>query len=152
MVLRGVVTAMVTLGVGKIPMAPGTWGSLLALLGWWAMPPLSPLTQGILILLIFLMGWMSCHFYEKWQHKQDPKEVVVDEWVGMWISLFSFPKEAWILALGFLFFRLFDIWKPFPVGWIDEKLPGALGTMLDDVAAGLLAWSLLLGIISIFVN
>jgi phosphatidylglycerophosphatase A len=42
--------------------------------------------------------------------------------------------------MGFLFFRLFDIWKPFPVGWIDRKGPGALGTMLDDVAAGVMAW------------
>ncbi len=137
--LNILVTSVATLGVGKIPKAPGTWGSLLAVLIWWALFPLSIEVQVALIVGAFLMGWLATHYYEKWNNKHDPKEVVVDELVGMWITLFAAPKEWWIFALGFLLFRLFDIWKPFPIGWVDKRVPGAFGTMVDDVIAAIFA-------------
>jgi len=149
MVLNGIVTAIATLGVGKIPKAPGTWGSLLSVLIWWALFSLFPdsfqfpETHFYMIIVAFFIGWLATHCYEKWNNRHDPKEVVVDELIGMWITLFAAPRILWVYALGFLFFRLFDIWKPFPIGWIDRKVPGALGTILDDVVAGLFAWILL---------
>ena len=132
-----------TLFVGLVPKAPGTWGSLLALLIWWAIGPLS-LPEGLLlVLLAFILGTVSTHFYEKWFDRHDPKEVVVDELVGMWITLLIIPLTPLTLIAGFLLFRFFDILKPFPINWIDRKMPGALGTMLDDVLAGVFAFVLL---------
>ncbi len=132
-----------TLFVGLIPKAPGTWGSLLSLLIWWAIGD-QPLQVGLsLILAAFIVGTIATHYYEKWFDRHDPKEVVVDELVGMWITLLIIPLTPLVLTTGFLFFRFFDILKPFPISWIDSKMPGALGTMLDDVLAGVFAFVLL---------
>ena len=133
--LSSCVTLLVTLGVGKIPIAPGTWGSLVALLLWWFLLPLNLPIQGILILIAFLLGWIGTHFYEKWNQRHDPKEVVIDELVGMWLTLLGAHKNISIFIIGFFLFRLFDIWKPFPIRWLDQKVPGAFGTMIDDVLA-----------------
>lgn len=143
MILKLCTTTIATLGVGKIPKAPGTWGSLLGLLVWWALFPLSLQWQAAAIVVAFCVGWVSTFFYEKWNHCHDPKEVVVDELVGMWITLFGAAHYPTIFFLGFLFFRFFDIWKPFPIGWVDRRVPGALGTLLDDVVAGVFAFILL---------
>lgn len=132
-----------TLVVGRIPKAPGTFGSLLAVVMWWLLMPQSYLIQLSLIMIAFLLGWVATSYYEKFNHKHDPKEVVVDELIGMWMTLFAAPKAASVFIIGFLLFRLFDIWKPFPIGWIDKKVPGALGTILDDVVAGVFAFILL---------
>lgn len=147
MFLKRLFTVIATLGVGLIPKAPGTWGSLLAVLVWWAIFPLGLIEQLVLILGAFFIGWLATYYYEKFSHKHDPKEVVVDELVGMWITLFGASHLGWVFILGFLLFRLFDIWKPFPIGWVDQKVPGALGTMLDDVLAGVAAWALTFGVV-----
>ena len=132
-----------TLFVGLIPKAPGTWGSLLALLIWWAMGAQSLQVGLTWISAAFIVGTIATHFYEKWFERHDPKEVVIDELVGMWITLLIIPLTPLVLTLGFLFFRFFDILKPFPIGWVDRKIPGAFGTMLDDVLAGVFAFILL---------
>ncbi|HIJ35022.1 MAG TPA: phosphatidylglycerophosphatase A, partial [Gammaproteobacteria bacterium] len=74
--------------------------------------------------------------------------IVWDEFVGLWITLIAVPAGwEWIVA-GFLLFRLFDIWKPWPIGWADRQVSGGLGVMLDDVIAGLYAWLILqLGVV-----
>ena len=144
------ISSLATLGVGRIPLAPGTWGSLLAALLWWGFFPLSLEAQQFLIIVAFVVGTFATYFYEKWSLKHDPKEVVVDELVGMWIVLYGadlwdFSRgRLWVIfVVGFLFFRFFDIWKPFPIGWIDKRVPGAFGTMLDDVIAGVFGWIVL---------
>lgn len=132
------VAAFVTLGVGKIPWAPGTWGSLVGLALWWLIQP--DFVQGlIMIFLTSLAGFWAVHSYEKQSGAHDPKEVIIDEVIGMWITLLAFPTHFLWLSAGFILFRLFDIWKPFPIGWLDRKVGGALGTILDDVVAGLFA-------------
>lgn len=149
MTLSWLATAAATLGVGKIPRAPGTFGSLLALLIWWAIPPM-PIGQQFLLILVALgCGWVGVHYYEKWNHKHDPKEIVIDELVGMWLTLLGAPHVVSYFLLGFLFFRLFDIWKPFPVSWFDQKVSGAWGTLLDDVMAAVLAYGALHGTVFI---
>ena len=146
-------TSIATLGVGRIPKAPGTWGSALALLIWWAVMPMDLFTQLLATVFAFFIGWLATHYYEKWNNKHDPKEVVVDELVGMWIVLAVAqmgatcppvwipvgpgPSQSFVFGLSFLMFRFFDILKPPPIGWADRKVPGAFGTMLDDVIAGL---------------
>ena len=130
-------TSISTLGVGFSPKAPGTVGSVLAGGLWWYFYGFMGLEA---ILFVFFLGWLATHFYEKLNNRHDPKEVIIDEVVGLWITLYMAPPKLSLLLFGFLLFRLFDIWKPFPVGWIDRKVPGALGTMLDDVAAGVMGW------------
>ena len=128
----------VTLGVGKIPFAPGTWGSLLAWVLLWVVQPAWPLTVG-LIVAVFLASLPAIQLYEKSSGRHDPKEVIIDEVVGQWIALLAVPFSPAAWVAGFVLFRLFDILKPFPVGWVDREMPGAWGTLLDDVVAGVLA-------------
>ncbi|MCY4334232.1 MAG: phosphatidylglycerophosphatase A [Litoreibacter sp.] len=136
--------------VGHLHPAPGTWGSAVAIpLAW-----LLWLVGGWLLLLI---GCISAFFKGWWATKQiiadgddhDPSEVVVDELVGQWIALMPVAIGAshagtsfWALWPGiltaFIAFRLFDIWKPGPIGWADRR-GDALGVMLDDVFAGVAA-------------
>ena len=74
---------------------------------------------------------------------EDPSLVVWDEFVGMWLALWLLPREwPWVLA-AFVVFRLFDIWKPWPVRWADRSLKGGFGTMVDDALAGLMAFGVL---------
>ena len=139
MLSRHLITAAATAGVGRIPFAPGTWGSLVGAMIWWFIGPLTIYRSSFLLWSVFILGWLVTHFYEQQSQKHDPKEVVIDEVLGVWIALLSVPHTLTHFVVGFVLFRLFDIWKPFPVGWIDRNVKGALGTMLDDVVAGVMA-------------
>jgi len=126
-------------GSGFSPRAPGTVGTAVALLPWWWLRIL-PLPYYIAAIVVaFVIGvWASSWVVER-TGVQDPQVVVWDEFVGVWIALIAVPAGwIWMLA-GFALFRLFDIWKPWPVGWADEKIGGGLGVMLDDVFAGVYA-------------
>jgi phosphatidylglycerophosphatase A len=126
------------LGSGLAPVAPGTAGSALGLLLF--IPALyAPFPVQVIILVIgFALGvWVSDRVAKHMEVK-DPGGIVWDEFVGMWITLLWLPSEIWLLP-AFLLFRLFDIWKPWPVRVADEKLAGGLGIMLDDVFAGFYA-------------
>lgn len=128
-----------TLGVGYFPKAPGTWGSLLALLVWWAMDLHALQARLWALVVAFAVGTLATAVYEKTYQRHDPKEVVVDELVGQWLTLTFVSISLPSLVTGFVLFRFFDILKPFPIDWVDRKLPGAWGTMLDDVLAGVFA-------------
>lgn len=126
------------LGSGLAPVAPGTAGSALGLLLF--IPALyAPFPVQVIIIVIgFVLGvWVSGRVAKHMEVK-DPGGIVWDEFVGMWITLLWLPSEIWLLP-AFLLFRLFDIWKPWPVRVADEKLAGGLGIMLDDVFAGFYA-------------
>ena len=126
------------LGSGLAAVAPGTAGSALGLLLF--IPALyAPFPVQVVIIAIgFVLGvWVSDRVAKHMEVK-DPGGSVWDEFVGMWITLLWLPSLIWLLP-AFLLFRLFDIWKPWPVRIADEKLVGGLGIMLDDVFAGLYA-------------
>ena len=126
------------LGSGLAPVAPGTAGSALGLLLF--IPALyAPFPVQVIIIVIgFVLGvWVSDRVAKHMQVK-DPGGIVWDEFVGMWITLLWLPSKIWLLP-AFLLFRLFDIWKPWPVRVADEKLAAGLGIMLDDVFAGFYA-------------
>jgi phosphatidylglycerophosphatase A len=127
------------LGSGLIPKAPGTFGTLAALLPWLVLAQL-PLTFYLgVVLLAALAGIGLCGEAARKMGRDDPGSIVWDEWVGLWVALAGLPLEwPWVLA-GFVLFRLFDILKPGPVGWLDRRFHGGLGIMLDDLAAGLMA-------------
>lgn len=138
------------LGTGYIKPAPGTWGSLVALPWAWVLHVIGGLPLLALgIVAAFFKGWWATAQMTAGQDDHDPSEIVVDEVVGQWIALLPLSYAAWtmeisILAMwpgwiaAFVLFRLFDIWKPGPVGWADRR-GDALGVMLDDVIAGVFA-------------
>ena len=125
--------------VGRSPFAPGTMGSLVALLAWFILKPLiiDPLFLLITGGLFFIGIAVSTILIEAWNRK-DPKEIVIDEWVGMWISLYLVPHTILWGFIAFFFFRLFDILKPGPVQIMDD-MDDSIGVMMDDVVAGILA-------------
>ena len=134
-------------GHGFMKPAPGTWGSVGALpfavifhvLG-------GPFLLLIAIIALYFLGLRATEKFQKQTGTQDSAMIVVDEVVGQWIPLLAFTMDPFHVLISFIFFRFFDIVKPWPVSWCDQKLPGAKGVMLDDVAAGLYALLCVIGL------
>jgi phosphatidylglycerophosphatase A len=125
--------------VGKIAKAPGTWGSLAAFLPWLLIRDM-PLSAYLLILAaLFIVGFFVCGSAEKILNSPDAGCIVIDEILGMFITLAAAPPYPAAWLLGFVLFRIFDIFKPFPVCWFDQHIHGGIGIMMDDVIAGLYA-------------
>lgn len=148
-------------GAGYLRPAPGTWGSLAALPVAWVIMQWAGFF-GLLFcsVILFFVGIWATIEETKGKDDHDPSEIVVDEVVGQWIALMPVAYGAnmmnvdvlrlwpgWIAA--FVLFRLFDIWKPGPVGWADRR-DDALGVMLDDVIAGVLAAIVTIGLAALF--
>jgi phosphatidylglycerophosphatase A len=124
-------------GIGYIPFAPGTFGSLAGLLLWWLVPNSAPL-QATTIVGLFVLGSWSGSVAERHFGHTDPGPVVIDEVMGMLVTLFLNPV-GWIgAAVGFLLFRVSDIIKPYPANRL-EQLHGGIGVMADDLMAALYA-------------
>tara|TARA_B100000953_G_scaffold165907_1_gene136831 strand:+ start:3985 stop:4440 length:456 start_codon:yes stop_codon:yes gene_type:complete len=132
--------------IGKLPLAPGTWSSLIASLTWFFLfDSVSPIILPIITLLLFTIGIISCEKIINDTKEKDPSRIVIDEWVGQWIAFTFMPVNISILVIGLILFRIFDIFKPFPVRSM-EKLSGGWGIMMDDVIAGIMAYILLYAI------
>jgi phosphatidylglycerophosphatase A len=133
-------------GVGKVPKAPGTFGTLaavpLALLLMWA----GPFYMMGFILVFTPIAIVASDLYQKHLQIEDPQQIVVDEVVGFLITMTWLPMTWQAVLAGFCLFRALDILKPFPIGYLDRKIPGGLGVMIDDMAAGIIA-SILLQIV-----
>ncbi len=131
------------LGSGLSPKAPGTFGTIAAL-PFWCLLQLLPAAQYlVVVVLAFALGVYLCGETAKALGVHDHGGIVWDEFVGLWIALFLTPFEwPWVL-LGFALFRLFDIWKPWPIRVLDAKVHGGLGIMIDDVLAGVYAFIVL---------
>ena len=131
-------------GTGLSPWAPGTVGSLLGVaVAWWAMP-LSLEVRLALGLLLVVAGVWICGVSARRIGVHDHPGIVWDEIAAMYLVLQAAPASFWAWAFGFGLFRLFDIWKPWPIRDLDHRLHGGLGIMLDDIVAALYA-ALLLG-------
>lgn len=139
---------------GLMPKAPGTWGSLPGIAVAYGLaqgsaslnPSLPALPIVLGLLLLTALAWWSIDRTEKLWNTHDDGSIVIDEVLGQAIALAFFPFDALHLIVGFVLFRIFDIFKPGPIGWADEKLPGAWGTLLDDVIAGIFAGLCLWGV------
>jgi phosphatidylglycerophosphatase A len=122
---------------GYLPKAPGTWGSLVGLALFFLLHTLSLEVYLAVVTGIFIIGTFAAGEAEKIMDRKDPGLIVIDEIVGMLITMIAIPATPLTMALGFILFRIFDIWKPFPIRLIDQRFHGGLGIMLDDVVAGI---------------
>ena len=126
-------------GSGLMPRAPGTAGSLLGLLLFIPALALPIVVQIAIIVLAFALGVFVSGKVAKLLAIKDPSGIVWDEFVGMWITMLWLPHQWYWLLIAFALFRLFDIWKPWPVSVADREVAGGLGIMLDDVVAAVYA-------------
>jgi phosphatidylglycerophosphatase A len=135
--------------IGKIPFAPGTFGSLLGLPLCFVLAGMT-LTQAVACAALFICFaiWIS-HTAAQLLKKADPGCIVIDEIAGMLVTLIGLPFNPATAVAGFIFFRVLDILKPFPIRFLDNRVSGGLGVVADDVAAGIIA-NLLLRIIFYF--
>jgi phosphatidylglycerophosphatase A len=134
-------------GAGKAPVAPGTFGTLVGIAAYLLLQPLSALSYAVTVLALFALGVWLCQVTERDLKVHDHPGIVWDEIVGYLITMFMAPAGwAWIVA-GFLLFRLFDIWKPFPIRQLERRIQGGFGNMLDDALAGLYSLAVLQGIV-----
>ncbi len=122
---------------GYLPKAPGTWGSLVGVLLVFLLHALSLQIYLSVVAGLFIVGSFVAGEAEKILDNRDPGVVVIDEIVGMLITMIAVPVTPLTMVLGFILFRVFDIAKPFPVNFFDQHFHGGLGIMLDDVVAGI---------------
>ncbi|MCE2926578.1 MAG: phosphatidylglycerophosphatase A [Rickettsiales bacterium] len=139
-------------GCGKSPIVSGTVGSAAALpFAYLIHHQLGPFGLFIAAWIIFFLGWLaSKHFLEKTGCEHDPKDIVVDEVAGQWLLLSALPLTWQGYLVGFILFRAFDIIKPWPVRWLDKNVEGAVGVMLDDMAAAV--YPILLFLLSLIIS
>ncbi len=136
-------------GVGRVPVAPGTAGTLLAVPLYLALTAaaaaagLSPYGYAAVVLALAAAGVWLCGVAERELGTHDHPSVVWDEIVGYLVTMWLAPPGWGWVVIGFVLFRLFDIWKPFPIGALERRVRGGLGTMLDDILAGLYGFAVL---------
>ncbi len=128
-------------GAGLAPRMQGTVGSAVALLPWWfAWRDLPVAPYALMLLVTFGVGVWACAASSRLIRFPDHRALVWDEFVGQWLALFPVLLAPWWWTLaGFALFRLFDVAKPWPISWLDRRVKGGLGVMLDDVVAGIFA-------------
>ena len=126
-------------GSGLAPVAPGTFGTVMAVLLYLLMMKLSLIPYLIIVVAVCIVGVWICDKSSKLLGVHDHGGIVWDEFAGFFITMIAAPKGwLWIL-IGFALFRLFDIWKPWPISLLDKQVEGGLGIMLDDIVAGIYA-------------
>ena len=134
-------------GAGYAPVAPGTFGTAVAVPIAWATAGLDlPIYVGVAV-AVTLVGIWAAHIADAWWRSHDSGRIVIDEVAGYLVTVALVDRgDPWVLGIGFVVFRALDIVKPPPVRWIDERLPGGTGVVLDDVAAGVIGAALMVGL------
>jgi phosphatidylglycerophosphatase A len=127
-------------GSGLAPKAPGTFGTLAAIPFFLLLNQLPLAGYALALVATFGLGIWICDRTARDLGVHDHGGIVWDEFVGLWITLFIAPPQWWWIVIGFLLFRFFDIVKPFPISWLDRRVKGGLGIMIDDAVAGTFAW------------
>ena len=128
------------LGSGAMPVAPGTFGTLIAVPLFLLLQPLTYELYIFITVVLFLVGIWLCHITARDLGTHDHAGIVWDEIVGFLITMIGAPIGWLWIAVGFILFRLFDILKPWPIRWIDKRVGGGFGIMLDDLLAGIYAY------------
>ena len=128
-----------TFYIGRLPLAPGTWASIAATISWlFIFDATNSFLVPLYSIVLFFVGVYFSHLSLKKSNDHDPSYIVIDEWVGQWVALSFLPVNLNFAIVGFILFRFFDITKIGPVKYF-EKIPGPLGVMSDDIAAGLMS-------------
>ena len=135
-------------GIGMLRPAPGTWGSLAALTSWYFLEILHPWTW-IIIPGFILLAWCICEIANKESESNDHSSIVIDEVAGMLVALAFVERNLLIYVFVFFLFRLFDIWKPWPISWVDKNIKGGWGILFDDLIAGLFSGAIILALVSL---
>lgn len=136
-------------GSGAMPYAPGTFGTLMIIPFYLLIQNVSLSTYLLILFAAIIFGIWICDLASKTFDTHDHPSIVFDEFVGFAVTMIAAPKGwLWIL-LGFILFRIFDIWKPLPIKWFDQHIKNGLGVVLDDVIAGVYAF-ILLQLLAIF--
>lgn len=124
-------------GTGAIPVAPGTFGTLIAIPFYLLFAQLPLVYYVLLVVLITIGSMILCDRVTKEIKIHDHQGMNLDEVVGFLVTMINAPQGLLWIVIGFLLFRFFDIFKPWPIRWMDEKLEGGFGIILDDVLAGI---------------
>lgn len=125
------------LGSGALPFAPGTMGTLLAIPFYLLLRPLSLVSYIIFVIFFTLISMWICDRVSRDMGVPDHPRICLDEMVGFFVTMIGAPQYWYAILLGFFLFRIFDIWKPWPIRWLDNTIHGGIGIVLDDVAAGI---------------
>lgn len=128
------------LGSGASPWAPGTMGTLAAIIPYFWFAQLALPFYLLMLLITSLIGIWLCGRTSQDLGVHDHGGIVWDEFVGFWITMLAAPAGLIWVAIGFVLFRIFDILKPWPIRWLDRQVHGGLGIMLDDILAGVFAF------------
>lgn len=143
--MRGTALLVTWFGSGWLPWAPGSWGSLAALpFAWIIVKEGGPGLLALAALAVFALGCWASDIALRETQSKDPGWIVIDEVAGQWLTLLAAPASLLGYAAGFVLFRFFDIWKPWPVAWADRRLEGGFGVMADDMLAAVYAALVLL--------
>lgn len=130
-------------GAGKAPIAPGTWGTLVGIPIYLLMQDLALVSYLAVSFAIIILGIWAAEVYGKALGVHDHQSIVWDEVAGYIVTM-TFAPAGWEwIIIGFLLFRLFDIWKPWPINLLDKHVKGGFGVMIDDVVAGIYAATIL---------
>ena len=125
--------------IGKIPFAPGTFGSILGLFFYYLMSFLHLVPTFFFIIGFIIFSIWIAGKAEKVLQTTDPGCIVIDEVAGMAVTFFAIPFNMYIGVIGFFVFRFFDILKPFPIRFLEKRIGGGAGVVIDDVAAGIMS-------------
>ena len=133
-------------GIGLIPITPGTFGSMLGILLFLVLAHLDipVFWLSLIIVILYFFSYLAVQSILKTIEKSDPREIVIDEVLGMMLVMMTIPPDPKWIFLAFILFRIFDIFMPWPINQVDSKLKNALGVMLDDFIAALYAGIIIL--------
>jgi len=134
-------------GAGYSPIAPGTCGTLVAIPLAWALARVDVALFSVICVAVTLVGIWSAGVADHAWGSHDSGRIVIDEVAGYLVTMALVDRsDPWVLGIGFVVFRALDILKPPPVRWLDENLPGGVGVVLDDVAAGVMGAAIMVGL------
>ena len=128
------------MGSGRLPYAPGTWGTFFFIFIAWPLLLTPVLIQWLVFIFLFLLSLWTIPIAGQMLGEIDHSSIVIDEWAGYWLTILGVSHllnlPHWlILLVSFLLFRFFDIKKPWPISWVEIKFPGSFGVLFDDLAA-----------------
>jgi phosphatidylglycerophosphatase A len=135
------------LGAGYAPIAPGTCGTAVTVPLAWALAPLEIWQYALVVIGVIAIGIWAADRADRAWGTHDTGRIVIDEVAGYLVTVALVARDHWVpLAVGFVVFRILDIFKPPPVRWLDRHMPGGFGVVIDDVAAGVIGMFVMLAL------